>query len=89
MASSPYSIGNLRKFSMGGNVNILLILFRLLTMQCKRTFTKRFTHSMQKEIDPFYGDGHKKCTSLAAVARYIATSEKIDYLQIFHAGYLL
>jgi len=44
---------------------------------------------MQKEIDPFYGDGHKKCTSLAAVARYIATSEKIDYLQIFHAGYLL
>ena len=27
----------------GGNVEILLILFRLLTTQCKRTFTKRFT----------------------------------------------
>jgi len=41
-----------------GNVDILLILFRLLTMQCKRTFTKRFTLSTQK-IAPFYGNSHK------------------------------
>jgi len=34
-----------RNFSRRGGVNvkILLILFRLLTMQCKWTFTKRFT----------------------------------------------
>ena len=30
-------------FHRGGNVNILLILFKLLTMQCKWMFTKRFT----------------------------------------------
>ena len=29
----------------GGNVDILLIIFRLLTTQCKWTFTKRFTFS--------------------------------------------
>jgi len=29
-----------RNFSMGGNVEILLILLRLLTMQFERTFTK-------------------------------------------------
>jgi len=35
--------GSLQKFFLGVNVEILLILFRLLTMQCKWTFTKRFT----------------------------------------------
>jgi len=58
-------------------------------MQCQRTFTKRFTHSTQKEIAPFYGNSHKICISLAAVAKYIAISCKIDYLQIFQAGYFL
>jgi len=28
-------------------------------MQCKRTFTKRFTHSTQKGIAPFYGKSNK------------------------------
>jgi len=37
-------MGVRRNFFMGGNVEILLILFRLLTMQCKRTFTKRLLH---------------------------------------------
>ena len=32
-----------RNFSRGGNMEILLILFRSLTVQCKWTFTKRFT----------------------------------------------
>jgi len=49
-------------------------------MQCKRTFTKRFTLSSQKEIAPFYRNSNKKFASLAAKARYI--SYKIDYLQI-------
>ena len=34
-----------RKFLGGGNVNIFIILFRLLKMQCTWTFTKCFTHS--------------------------------------------
>jgi len=56
-------------------------------MQCKRPFKKRFTLSTQKEITPFYGNCHKKCSSLAAEAKYIAISHRIDYLQIFQAGY--
>ena len=37
--------GRQQKFFLGGNVTILLSHFRLLTMQCKQTFTKRFTLS--------------------------------------------
>jgi len=40
--------GRPQKFFQGSNVNILLILFKSLTMQCKRTFTKRFTLSRPK-----------------------------------------
>jgi len=36
-------MGVRKKFSKGGNVNILLLLVMLLTMQFKCTFTKRFT----------------------------------------------
>jgi len=32
-------------FQVGGNVDTLFIIFRLLTFQCKWTFTKRFTVS--------------------------------------------
>jgi len=74
-------------FSMEVNVDIFLILFRLLTMQYKRTLTKRFTLSTRNGIAPFYISSHKKFASLAAIARYIAISYKIDYLQIFLAGY--
>ena len=56
-------------------------------MQWKWTFTKRFTLSTQKEIAAFYGNSRKKCTSLAAIARYIAKSYKTDYPQISQAGY--
>ena len=38
-------MGVRRNFSRGGNVNILLILVRLLSMQCKCTFTKRLVFS--------------------------------------------
>jgi len=37
--------GRPQKLFPGRNVEILLILFRLLTMQCKWTFTERFTLS--------------------------------------------
>jgi len=50
-------------------------------MQCKRTFTKRFTLSSQK-CAPFYSNSNKKFASLAAIARYIVISYKMDYLQI-------
>jgi len=62
---------------MGSNVEILLVLLRLLTMQCKRTFTKRllgFTATVTK------------MHVVAAIAKYIVISYKID-LQIFHTGY--
>jgi len=66
----------------GGNVDNLFILFRLLTMQYKRTFTKRFALSPQKEIAPFYGNSNKQFPSLAAIARYIVISYKIDYMYL-------
>jgi len=55
MAPTPISMGIRSNFSRGGKVDILLIFFSLLTMQCKRTFTKRFSLSSQKEIAPLYG----------------------------------
>jgi len=36
------AMGIRRNFSRGGNVDILVIVFRLLTLQCKWTFKKRF-----------------------------------------------
>jgi len=71
-----------QKFFQGGdNVDILLILFRFMTMQLKRMFAKRFTHSTQKEIAPFDGNNHKKCTSVTAIARHFEISyTKQDYL---------
>jgi len=65
-----------------GATSIFCLYFRFLAMQCKWTFTKRFTLSSQKEIVPFYSSSHKKFASLAAKARYIAISYKIDYMQI-------
>ena len=60
-----------RKFSRGGQRQHLLILVRLLTMQRKWPFTKRFTLSTRlhhKESAPCYDNSHKKCASLAAIA---------------------
>jgi len=70
---SALSIGVRRNFSRGDNVDILLILFRFKTMQCKRTFTKFFP-ILHKKIAPFYGNSHKKCISLAAIARHFEIS---------------
>jgi len=42
-----------RNFSRGSNANILLVLFRLLTIQRRRMLTKRFTISTPQH--------HKKC----------------------------
>jgi len=55
MAPSPLSLASAEIFPGGGNVDILLIFFRLLTMQCKWTFTKHITLSAQKEFAPFHG----------------------------------
>ena len=40
--------GRPQEFSQGGNIHILLIFFKLLRMQCKRTLTKHFTISRPK-----------------------------------------
>jgi len=89
MAPSPLSIGIRRNFSRGATSIFCLYFSGCWRCKCKRTFTKRFTHSMLNEIAPFYGNSHKKFTSLAAIARCIATSWKIHYLEIFQAGYLV
>jgi len=36
---------------------------------------------VHKTLAPFYSNSHKKCTSLAATAKYIVIIYKIDYLQ--------
>ena len=41
-------------FPWGCNVNVLLIIFRLLTLQCKRMFTKRFTVSTPQRKHELY-----------------------------------
>jgi len=56
-----------RNFSRGGNVNILLILVRLLTMQCKYTFTKLFTVSTRI---------HHKVDVLLIAFRLLTTQRK-------------
>jgi len=48
---------------------------------------QKFFFLDQKEYALFYGNSHKKSTSLPAIARYMAISYKIDYLQFFQAGY--
>jgi len=42
---TTYAWASAEIFPGGGNLDILLIIFKLLTMQCKWTFTKRFTLS--------------------------------------------
>ena len=54
-------------FPGGGKVDILLILFRLLSMQCTWTFTKRFTLSKPLRKCPIFGNSPKICVSLAAM----------------------
>ena len=51
--------------------SFLLVLFRLLTMQCKWTFTKCFTLSIAQTKCPLLRQQSQKCASLTAIARYI------------------
>ena len=44
------TMGVRRNFSRGSNVDRLLIIFKLLTMQCKWTFTKRFAISTPQKM---------------------------------------
>ena len=76
-------------FPRGGNVNILLLLARLLTMQCECMFTKRFTistrqHHKNTHVTTIYS---QNCASLAAITRYITIIFTIGYLQIFKEWY--
>ena len=79
-------LGRLQTCYQEWNVDILLILSKLLRMQCKWTFTKRFTHSIAQEKYPVAGQQSQKCASLAVIARYIKIIYT-GYLQIFKAGY--
>ena len=58
-------------FQGGGNVDVLLILFRLLTMQCNWTFIKHFTLSTPQRKLPMIRQQSQKCASLAVITRYI------------------
>ena len=61
--------------------------FQVADDKCKRTFTKRFTLFLyHKDNAPCYGNNHKKCVSLAAIARYITIIYTVGNLQIFNAG---
>jgi len=65
------NMGVRRNFSRGGNVDNLLIVFRLVSMQCKRTFTEHFTLSKPQRKCPVLRQQSQKCASLAALVRYI------------------
>jgi len=63
-------LGRPQKYFQGGNVDILLIPCRSMTLQCKSTFTKRFAFLQHKEGVQCY-DNNKKMRSLATVVRNI------------------
>jgi len=67
---NTHRMGVSRNFSRG-NVNILLIPFKLLTMQCKRTFTKR----------PTFSTAQAKSHIMAAVTkmRFVCSNTKVYY----------
>jgi len=62
-------MGVRRNFSGGDKVDIMLILFRLLTMKCKGTFSNALLFLHHKENAPCYSNKSQKCASLAAIAR--------------------
>jgi len=77
---------------VGGNVTILLIFVRLLTIQCKCTFKKRFAVSTslhRKEKPNIIRQQSQKCASLAAIARYVAINFTVSYLQIFNPVFIV
>ena len=62
-------MGVRRNFSRVGNVDILFILFSLLTMQCKWTLTKRFASFYTIKKEPHVTAAVTKMRFLAAIAR--------------------
>ena len=69
-AVNTYKHGRPQKVIQGGgNVDILLIIFKLLTIQCKWTFTKRFTLSTSQRKWPMLPKKSQKCAPLAAIPR--------------------
>ena len=72
-----YVLSTMGIFSRGDNVDLLLILFRLLTMQCKCTFTKHFTLSTPKKCHMLRPQS-QKCASLAAIAKYIMIYDNLQ-----------
>jgi len=62
------AIGVRRNFSRGWNVDILLIIFRLLTLQCKWTFTKSFPVSTAQRKSPM-----KACVPFASVLKSLSS----------------
>ena len=75
--------GGPQKFMQGGKVNILLIIFRLLTMQCQWTFTKRFTLVASQRKCAMLRQQSQKCASLAAVLVFHScfyNTVKLDWL---------
>jgi len=80
------TMGVRRNISKGGNVDILLIPCRFLTMQSKWVLKNAIPFLLHKENDPCYGNS-QKCASLAEIVRYIAIIHTIAYLQIFKAGH--
>jgi len=78
--------GRPQKIFQEGNVDILLIFVRLLTIQCKWTCTKCFYLSTLQRKCPVLRQESQKCASLTAWARYITIIYTIGYLQIFREG---
>jgi len=71
-------------FTRGGNLGILLILFRLLTMQCKLTFTKRFTFCSPQTKCPILRQQSQKLRFVGSNSR-LCYDDSHDNLQIFKA----
>jgi len=70
-----------------GIVDICLIFFTLLTMQCKWTLTKRFTLTAPKSKFPMLRQKTQKVASSGASASYTAITLTIGLLLIFKAVY--
>ena len=67
-----------RYFSRRGEVDILLIFFRLLRMQCKWTFTKRFTVSTSQRKCPMERQQSRKM-------RFVGSNTSFSLMLLFTA----
>jgi len=78
--------GRLNHFSRGDNIGLLPFLgcYRCNVNGCSQNSLPFLNH---KEKSPRYGNSRKKCTSLAAIARYIMIIFTTGYLQVFKTRY--